>query len=76
MQKIPLAIAAVAIFTALAYVGGQDRAEAQRQQTRYCENVATWLAQKARGVEPLNRTGHPDYQGTAATTCPGLHPAD
>lgn len=39
------------------------------QQDRYCESVATWNAEAARGVAPARRYGHPDYDGIAAEVC-------
>lgn len=41
----------------------------------YCAEVAVWQAEEARGVDPLLRTGHPDYRGIAAESCPGMRPA-
>lgn len=41
----------------------------------YCHDVAVWLAEEARGIPPLERTGQPDYRGIAAEACPGLRPA-
>ncbi|WIX32546.1 hypothetical protein QO259_17305 [Salinicola sp. JS01] len=39
------------------------------QQARYCDGVATWRAEAARGVPPARRYGHPDYDGIAAEVC-------
>lgn len=47
------------------------------QQEQYCESVATWAAEAARGVAPERRYGHPDYDGIADTACaPLLSPVD
>ena len=51
-------------------------AQAEQAATEaYCHDVATWLAEEARGIHPLHRTGQPDYRGIAADVCPGLRPA-
>lgn len=47
----------------------------ERTQIDYCTNVAIWLAQKDRGLEPDTRNGHSDYKNIAAEVCPGLKPA-
>lgn len=69
------ALALAAIVAAMLFAAQGDAAEAERLQMRYCENVVTWRVQASRGVDPLRRHGHPDYQQIAADACPGLRPA-
>ncbi|GHB30759.1 hypothetical protein [Salinicola rhizosphaerae] len=78
----PLAGVAAAIVTAAVLVNaslpGPSAYEVElMQQDRYCESVATWNAETARGVSPERRYGHPDYDGIADTACaPVLSPVD
>lgn len=53
----------------LAAVGPSEYEVQQRQEARYCDNVAQWRAEAARGVEPDRRYGHPDYDGIASEIC-------
>ncbi|WP_110685105.1 hypothetical protein [Salinicola aestuarinus] len=39
------------------------------QRDQYCQNVAQWNAEAARGVAPAHRYGHPDYDGIADDEC-------
>ncbi|MFJ5538588.1 hypothetical protein [Vreelandella titanicae] len=55
-----------------ANLGAADKESLHRA---YCAEVAVWQAEEARGVKPTRRTGHPDYRGIAAGSCPGLRPA-
>lgn len=59
----------------LGWIAKTDAKVEQGMLEAYCTGVATWQAEAARGVEPKIRTGHPDYNGTAADQCPGLRPA-
>ena len=79
MSKAPFAlvVGAVAVaLTIMALLGNADAKEAERIEMRYCESVAKWKAQAARGVDPLHRSGHPDFKNVAADACPGLRPAE
>lgn len=75
IKRTPWAIALIAIVGAMAALGRADHETQQAQHLRYCEDVALWQAEAARGIDPHHRTGHPDYQGIAEEHCPGLRPA-
>ncbi|OLO05248.1 hypothetical protein [Salinicola socius] len=79
LAGVASAIATLAVLT-VASVGlpGPSDYEVQlMQQAQYCESVATWNAEAARGVAPARRYGHPDYDGIADTACaPVLSPVD
>tara|TARA_B100000678_G_scaffold250122_1_gene224795 strand:- start:226 stop:510 length:285 start_codon:yes stop_codon:yes gene_type:complete len=80
----PLACVASAIATlgllttaSVGLMGPSDYEVQLMQQEQYCESVATWNAEAARGVAPARRYGHPDYDGIADTACaPTLSPVD
>ena len=59
----------------LGWVAETDAQVEQGMREAYCIGVATWQAEAARGVPELQRTGHPDYDESAADKCPGLRPA-
>lgn len=59
----------------MALLGRADYAVEQRILDTYCEDVAVWAAEAARGIRPEHRTGTPDYHGIAAAQCPGMRPA-
>lgn len=67
---VSLSVTAVVLVTASVSLTGPSDYEVQlMQQDRYCESVATWNAEAARGVAPSRRYGHPDYDGIAADVC-------
>ncbi|WP_322528947.1 hypothetical protein R5R73_04730 [Salinicola sp. LHM] len=67
---VSLSVTAVVLVIASVSLTGPSDYEVQlMQQDRYCESVATWNAEAARGVAPERRYGHPDYDGIADTAC-------
>jgi len=76
MKKRTLSVIALAaIITSLVVATKLDADDNERMHRKYCQEVAVWEAEKARGIDPLDRTGHPDYRGNAAEVCPGMRPA-
>lgn len=76
MNKRTLSLAAlVVILGSMVLAANLDAADEQSLHRTYCAEVAVWQAEEARGISPLDRTGHPDYRGIAAEACPGLRPA-
>ncbi|WP_110642634.1 hypothetical protein [Salinicola sp. CPA57] len=75
---VGLAATAAVLVAASTDLLGPSAYEVQlMQQAQYCESVATWNAEAARGVAPSRRYGHPDYDGIAAEACaPVLSPVD
>ncbi|WP_447556395.1 hypothetical protein [Vreelandella sp. EE22] len=74
------ALALGAIITGLAVLGHGAPGEAdepRRQLLVYCEGVAVFEAEKARGVPLENRVGHYDWDDRidVAEQCPGMRPA-
>lgn len=65
----------VAIIGSMVLAASLDAADEKSLHQGYCTEVAVWQAEEARGIDPLQRTGHPDYRGIAAEACPGLRPA-
>ncbi|WP_251976751.1 hypothetical protein [Salinicola avicenniae] len=65
------AIGTLGLLTAasVGLVGPSDYEMQLMQQEQYCESVATWNAEAARGVAPAQRYGHPDYDDIADTAC-------
>ncbi|NWO11767.1 hypothetical protein HLV40_15355 [Chromohalobacter salexigens] len=61
--------AAAGLLMLLAAVGPSEYEVQQRQEARYCDNVAQWRAEAARGIAPDRRYGHPDYDGIASEIC-------
>lgn len=51
------------VFAALAIAGTMDAQDAERSQTAYCEMVAQWDKDAARGIAPEQRTGWPPFDG-------------
>lgn len=75
-QKKALGMTApVFLIAALALAGNDDHAEEERKLMRYCERVAQFEAQAARGVPIEQRQGNRDHKGIAAEQCPGMRPA-
>lgn len=66
---IALGLVAAGGLTLLAGVGPSEYEVQQRQEARYCDNVAQWRAEAARGIAPDRRYGHPDYDGIASDIC-------
>ncbi len=64
-----------ALLGAVLVLHGHDQRHRQAAAREYCESVAIWLAEEARGIAPEHRTGHPDYEEIAVEQCPGLRPA-
>ncbi|HBP78116.1 MAG TPA: hypothetical protein DD685_04310 [Halomonas sp.] len=69
-------IALAAIIGSMIVATKLDASDNERMHRQYCQEVAVWAAEEARGIDPLDRTGMPDYKGIAAEICPGLRPAD
>lgn len=65
----------VAIIGSMVLAASLDAADEKSLHQGYCTEVAVWQAEEARGIDPLDRVGHPDYRGIAAESCPGLRPA-
>ncbi|MCC4288479.1 hypothetical protein [Vreelandella aquamarina] len=77
MPTKTLSVAAlVVIIGSMVLAANLDAADEQSLHQGYCTEVAVWQAEEARGIDPLDRVGHPDYRGIAAEICPGLRPAD
>lgn len=77
-KKIALFAVGVLGFVGLAVAGHYDegnRADVKAVHERYCEGVAVWQAEAARGIPKVERTGHDDWRGIAEEKCPGLRPA-
>jgi hypothetical protein len=68
-------IALVAIIGSMVLAANLDAADEKSLHQGYCTEVAVWQAEEARGIDPLRRTGHPDFRGIATESCPGLRPA-
>ncbi|HAO02969.1 MAG TPA: hypothetical protein DCQ42_14940 [Halomonas sp.] len=77
MNARTLSLAAlVVIIGSMVLAANLDAADEESLHSTYCTEVAVWQAEEARGVEPFDRVGHPDYRGIAAEICPGLRPSD
>jgi len=74
-KKTLSAIALMALGLSMVLAANLGAADKESLHQTYCAEVAVWAAEEARGVEPTRRTGHPDYRGIAAESCPGLRPA-
>ena len=76
MPTKTLSVAAlVVIIGSMVLAANLDAADEQSLHQGYCTEVAVWQAEEARGIDPLDRVGHPDYRGIAEDHCPGLRPA-
>ena len=75
--KIIWAALAVAVIVAMGAVSKGDAEEYRQSVLAYCEGVAVFEADKARGVPLENRVGHRDWRDdiNVAEDCPGLRPA-
>ncbi|MGP9633761.1 hypothetical protein ACT3R7_11910 [Halomonas sp. AOP43-A1-21] len=61
-------------FVGLAVAGQMDegnKADVDATHQRYCDNIALWNAEAARGIPEIERTGHDDWRGTASRYCKG-----
>ncbi|MBB3142789.1 hypothetical protein [Halomonas organivorans] len=74
---LALLVLAAAGMLAMAAVTRMDTQVASEMHRQYCQDVALWQAEAARGV-PLNRrVGQPDWKGIAAEQCPArVQPMD
>ena len=72
-------LAVAALLAGLGHLNGwmaaTDRQVERASLQAYCDSVALWKAEAARGIRPERRTGHPDWRGSAAKNCPGMRPA-
>jgi hypothetical protein len=64
-----------AVIAGIGWLDATDRQAQQQAHIQYCEGVATWMVEAERGIDPLRRTGHPDWREIAEEECPGLRPA-
>ena len=72
------AAALVGIIATMGALAGNDtHAEQEQSVSSYCEGVAVFAAEEARGVPLKNRTGHRDWDDgiNVAEQCPGMRPA-
>ena len=74
-RKTVITLTAIASFVGLAVAGAMDAPEPVETHKRYCQGVAVWEADAARGIGPYDRAGHPDWREIAADVCPGMRPA-
>ena len=74
-KKTLSAIALMVLGLSMVLAANLDASSAEQLHETYCAEVAVWQAEEARGIEPLDRVGHPDYRGIAEDHCPGLRPA-
>lgn len=76
MNARTLSVAALLVIVgSMVLAANLDASSSDRMHRHYCQEVAVWQAEEARGIDPLKRTGHPDYRGIAEEHCPGLRPA-
>ncbi|MGP9656533.1 hypothetical protein ACT3S5_00575 [Halomonas sp. AOP31-B1-25] len=76
MNARTLSVAGLLVIVAsMVLAANIDASSTERLHETYCTEVAVWAAEEARGVDPLKRTGHPDYRGIAEDACPGLRRA-
>lgn len=71
------AVGLLAVVAALGMVAEGDAEDQQRDLLVYCEGVAVFEAEKARGVPLDQRVGHRDWDNSinVAEQCPGMRPA-
>lgn len=75
-KKTLSAIALMFLGLSMVLAANLGAADKESLHRTYCAEVAVWAAEEARGIDPLDRTGMPDYKGIAAEVCPGMRPAD
>lgn len=56
-------IAILLVFAALALAGTMDAKDVESSHQQYCEMVALWDTESARGVAPEQRKGWPPFDG-------------
>lgn len=69
------AIALIALGLTMVLAANLGAADKDSLHRTYCHEVAVWAAEEARGIDPLDRTGHPDYRGIAEDACPDIRKA-
>ncbi len=74
-RKAIIAIGLIVMGLGMVLAANLGAADKESLHRTYCAEVAVWAAEEARGIDPLDRVGHPDYRGIAAESCPGLRPA-
>lgn len=70
MNRKMIVAAAAFCFVGIAVASSYDKKVAEATQARYCNEVAIWNAEAARGIRPERRTGQPDWRGIADEHCP------
>lgn len=71
------ALCLVAVVASMVLLAEGEAEDAQRDVLAYCEGVAVFEAEKARGVPLEQRVGHYDWDESinVAEQCPGMRPA-
>ena len=71
------AIALLATVTAMGMLAEGEAEDQERDVLAYCEGVAVFEAEKARGVPLDQRVGHRDWDDSidVPEQCPGMRPA-
>lgn len=71
------AVSILSVVAVLGMIAEGEAEDAQRDVLVYCEGVAVFEAEKARGVPLDKRVGHRDWDDSinVAEQCPGMHPA-
>lgn len=71
------AVSLLAVIAAMGMMAEGEAEDAQRGVLVYCEGVAVFEAEKARGVPLDKRVGHRHWDDSinVAEQCPGMHPA-
>lgn len=75
LQTLAVAAAGALLIHALGWASATDRQVSRASLEAYCQGVITWQVEASRGIAAEQRTGHPDWRGTAAEDCPGIRPA-
>jgi len=53
--------ASIGFLIALGIIGSMDRADEELNHKQYCELVAMWEADRAKGINAYDRKGHPNF---------------
>ena len=71
------AVALLAVIATMSLLAEGEADDKQRGVLAYCEGVAVFAAEEARGVPLANRVGHCDWDDSinVAEQCPGMRPA-
>lgn len=71
------ALCLAAVIATMAMLAEGEAEDAQRDVLAYCEGVAVFAAEQARGVPLERRVGHRDWDDriNVAEQCPGMRPA-